>query len=681
MNARRRSRPALRLFAIALLAATATTPLPAAAQDRPDLQAAFNHYQRHELDAATAAFEAVVRSPGTEVHREERVTAHVLLGLLAWRYRLDWERAERELEAALALAEDSAGVLADISRMERQRGRHREAVEAARAALRTAESAAEAAEAARMLGDAALAAAGMAAGTEPPTADRRRERDARALAWLRDAHDALVRVLPENTGLPDLSRTALRVALLAGDGSVALEAWRSYYVTLVAGEDAGVLDGPRRTLETQLPAWGRDSADRDVAEALIRGFAGSALFEEAAIVARQSGLDGPQAVPLDAELRDILAYAGFVGDVRRMSDEYYRRTALGEGDPDRYRDGLLERSERLWSELHRGREAPPRFDPELLKDELARRFRAEFRLGSTAGYFDLHYGHRVVDDSITVEQYGHRAPLRFVSLDGIVSNGFQSWAWDYRAQHGGMATDEAIYQVRPASADDPLEAWRALADSATRAERLERERRETERDRERAREDSIAYLPGLKMRLARQGLEDLESDLEARGLVEEALEARFLAAYREAKFASGIVAHEGRHAIDRLLELDELSLADREYRAKLSEVAFAPRPRLALGGILDRNIGDPTPHGQANARIMRGLLAWMKDHAAEIRGLQTDRPLLPQLDLLRDAQLRAAFRSMDPLAGEPGARGDRRGVDRPLPTLHERLPSHEAARR
>jgi hypothetical protein len=37
-------------------------------------------------------------------------------------------------------------------------------------------------------------------------------------------------------------------------------------------------------------------------------------------------------------------------------------------------------------------------------------------------------------------------------------------------------------------------------------------------------------------------------------------------------------------------------------------------------------------------------------HRKEIRGLDKERPLLPQLELPSDEQMREAFRSMDPLA-------------------------------
>ena len=82
-------------------------------------------------------------------------------------------------------------------------------------------------------------------------------------------------------------------------------------------------------------------------------------------------------------------------------------------------------------------------------------------------------------------------------------------------------------------------------------------------------------------------------------------------------------------------------------------LAFAPAPRLALSGIFSGNIGVNTPHGRANAAIMRGLVEWMASHAGELEGVDRSRALLPQFDRLSDEQIRSAFRALDPaLASE-----------------------------
>ena len=85
-------------------------------------------------------------------------------------------------------------------------------------------------------------------------------------------------------------------------------------------------------------------------------------------------------------------------------------------------------------------------------------------LGRTAGYYDLHMGHSVVDQRREVEQYGRKADVRFVQLDHIVSNGFQSWAWEDGGQHGGWGGSTLIVQIRSVYVEEPLNIWRALHD-------------------------------------------------------------------------------------------------------------------------------------------------------------------------------------------------------------------------
>jgi hypothetical protein len=265
-------------------------------------------------------------------------------------------------------------------------------------------------------------------------------------------------------------------------------------------------------------------------------------------------------------------------------------------------------------------------------------------------------GHRVVDEAREVTQYGHTAKVRFVALDSMVSNGFESWAWDGRAQHGGWASSDTIVQVRPAFADDAITAWRSITDPHERAESEREIARDTAGDDAKAAANPAAFLPGLAGRLAEQGREGLAARLRASGLEGDALRIAYLAAYQHAVEESSIYAHEGRHAIDKTLG-EKFSTADLEFRAKLSQVAFAPEPRLTLGSIFDANIGDATPHGQANERVMKGLVAWMGDHAAEIAGLDRARPLLPQFDRLTDEQIRAAFASLDPMRKGVGGQG------------------------
>lgn len=614
----------MRVFALVLTLAVAGSGGDAGAL----IGRAGEAFFKHDLGGARALY---LKALASEPSETDRATAEIQLAVLAWRYYGNVEDARRRLAAAESVAAKRDAAVVERARMEASLGDFDAARAAASRALSSADP--DAARRARTVFAAATVEQAMRAAVDAPEPARSvppavvRE----ALATIR----ALNRAEP---GLQEPSRLQVALGLLAGDGPATLEGWRSYYRVAAGATAPGLLAEPSRVLAKRLSAWRPTAANR---RAVALALAGSAFFEEAALVAR----DLP-------EVRDVTVYARFVRRIRTITDEYYRKTAIGQGDPKAFQAALGREAEALWPQLAWSGK-PPAFELEAVEAELAKRFRAEINLGTTAGYLDLHYGHRVVDDERTVEQYGHTARLRFVVLDGMVSNGFESWAWDGRAQHGGWASAEQITQVRPAYADDPLKTWRELTDPKKRRERDEEIARESAGDDARARANPTCYLPGLALRLRRQGLEHLLETVRARQPAGTGLQLRFMAEYERVSEESSIFAHEGRHAIDTAMGLD-LTTADREYRAKLSQVVFTSEPRLAMGSIFSANIGNETAHGQANARAMAGVLEWMTAHAAEIAGLDRGRPLLPQFDLLADEQMRQAFASLDPFAASGG---------------------------
>jgi hypothetical protein len=327
--------------------------------------------------------------------------------------------------------------------------------------------------------------------------------------------------------------------------------------------------------------------------------------------------------------RDVAEYEKTIRRVREIADEHYRTVAIGKRNDRAFRKALADLTRNA--------------------DQFEQRYGAIITLGKTAGVLDLHYGHRIIDEQREVSQYGKRGTLRFIAMDGIVSNGYSSWRRDGAGGDGGWSADGVIYQVRPMYADGPVRLWLRTADPELRAKRDKEMADETKRDIERAAAQPIRYFPGLAMRLDRQYGDALLAELKAQGLEGDALRDAFLARANKDVFDSSIWAHEGRHAID--LKDGIKDSPELEFRAKLSEVALGPSPRKSLtGGIISGDIGSDTPHGKANKRVAEGLVAWMKAHAGEIAGLDTGAPLLPQLDKLTDGQLRDAFRSMDPLA-------------------------------
>ncbi len=595
-------------------------------------------FMQHDIDGADAAFASLP----ADASSRDRATALQTRALFAWRYRRAFDEGEALLREALGVEALTSKSWAGLARLETARDQFDAAREAALEAIATAETEQEAIEG-------TISLARVAIGKAELTFDRtpHARPDSLTIEWLREAHDRLTIAVAEAPGDVAIAGPLLRTSIFLGDGEGLLAAWRSYYLTIVGKPDAGVLNPSRETLDALLPQWrDREPSAAEVARVVV-ALAASGLYREAWLAARTPGwTQGVEAS--DPETLETLTYARFVQEGSSVTDEHYRRVAIGEGDTKQYRAAFLETAEPLWEAI-RWDDQRPSLTLQNLIQETSRRFNAQLRGGKTAGYDDLHFGHRVIDEEISVSQYGHEAVLRFVVLDGMVSNGFQSWAWDFRAQHGGWASSGGITQVRPAYAGEAQEIWRTLNDSIA----LQRVREETEResatDWDRAAEDPHAFLPGLAGRLRLQGAGQLLEQLRAEGATGDELQRRFLVELQAAVFASSIEAHEGRHAIDGTLSTP-FSSADLEFRAKLSEVVFAPHPRIAFGGIIGGNIGDSTPHGQANLRIMRGLVTWLSERGDQIPGLDPSRPLLPQLDLLSDDQLRAAMASMDPLA-------------------------------
>lgn len=453
---------------------------------------------------------------------------------------------------------------------------------------------------------------------------------------------------------PDARREELRerldLALLAGRGGDVLDAW----MALVPRQEGGVGQPLVGRLQDLLPRWTGPGSLPPLEELdLIKALAASRLHPEAAWAAARAKLTAPVA-------RDEEAYAAFLVEVRRLTDAYYQRTALGQGSREAWMTALEGAETRLLSRLDGGGQSLPILGREGMERELRKRFGASILHGSTAGYEDLHYGHILRDLAWTPSQYGHTLgkPSHLITLDFEVSNGCESWLWDGRAAHGGWTAPGGIYQW---AADSTLaaRAWAVLGeDEAGEASRKEQARLDA-LDAARPRNAPFGDLRGVQGRLCRKGARLLLGRLRGQGLMGEALRKAFIAEYDHSLEGSGILAHEGRHALDRNSVWTRLRLVFQgaeglEYRAKLSEIAFAPIPFLAFGGILADNVGDATPHGRANARLLKGLGDWIDDHAARIPGYAPDRPAWLQLDLLTAEQLRDAARSLDPWAPTAG---------------------------
>lgn len=633
-----RARAAAGSFAlIALAALLGARALPAQAPIAPSpLARGYEALERLRLGAADSLFHVAAADSSPDIRRGGLEGA----ALVAWRYRDDDASAERLLQRALAEGDDSGATLAALARV---RNAERNWASATRLAL---DAAGRLAATGRRDGARRALRLAVTAGVEPMLVERidggvvdpgrRPSRDTLALAVSRLA--AVVHAAP---GRADDSYALLLGALAVDDGPTALDAWVAYFDIGLTTRPASLV-AAQRTLADVLPTWNGARASEAARRRLVDALADSRLYIAAALVARAPGAPRPR-----GRASDIVVYAAFCRALTVAANDYYRRTLLGRATPPELTRLYTRLTSALWPKLS-WPGAPPRYFPAGADQELARRFAAFPHFGRSAGYFDLHYGHRLAEQRRTVVQYGHRATVHHVVIDGMASDGFQSWVWDSRGLHAGWQSGDAIVQVRPALAENPIALWEIVADSAAIVSTSAQLAIDSVADLARVTGRQIAYVPGTAFRLMRDGARALLDSLRGAGLTGDTLRGAFVQLADDAIREASIFAHEGRHAIDRALGITDA--AELEYRAKLSEIAFAPRPKLVLGGIVHASIGDPTPHGRANVRVLRGVVAWMVSHRQAIAGLDTSRALLPQLPLLSDAQLRTAFRSLDPLA-------------------------------
>ena len=609
-------------LAIACATILGSVATQAAAQDLATADAAF--MQQHFPDAQRA-----YRSVLATGSPSDRKQAALALAVIDWMVDADTAQAMRDLHPFIS----TAPALTMASRARLNAHNVSGARTAAGSAIAAARDAEERRDASVALADAALYP--YEAACLDSTAPRP---GASAASAAREAKARLRASVGAELGHLDASERLVRLAVISSDWETLALGWRSYYAV-----GRRVPGGPLVRAESELDSMAHAAPARKALHAYA-ALVDSKLFQPAALIVTCGALASRSPT---AEMRQTAAYARFLRDATHATNAYYRNVALGHPDLDAYRAHLDSLGKRLWPHLV-WNGSPPAYDLPALELDAEKRFDLVANMGNTGDVVDLHAGHRISTESRDVVQYGKRGHLTFSVLDGMISDGYQTWAWDGRAAHGGWASATEIIQVRDGYAEGPLKAWHSVTEPAIVARDATTLARDSTADLARARAGEIAYFPSIDERLRRDVRVELLDSLRRTGLAGRELELAFVRTYGDDVDESSIFVHEGRHAIDKILKIADSSAKNLEYQAKLSELAFAPLPKLALSVILGPNTGDETPHGIADAKIMGQLLAWMRLHGFSEGA--NDLPLPLQIPRLTDAQIRAVSRSLDPLA-------------------------------
>ncbi len=454
-------------------------------------------------------------------------------------------------------------------------------------------------------------------------------------------------VLSEDLSHYDLLIAQFKLAVLAGKGEIAMQSWARYFDAHNEGEyGCKRIQEAYESLAKALRDWSAETSNFAAREKLALALADGWVFDLAAAYAKT--LPDAQ-VKNKPRIEELIAYDGFLGELKAVSEDYYRESVLaGESHKtDQYRAALNDKMQAVWKRL--AWDTPPgTYSRSKLLGELERRFGTIIRQGWANSWYGLLCGHLVIDGDMEVEQYSKKGRLKFKSVDVLAVKSLRDWYFGRLGSIGGWASNQTVYEVRASTVKIPFEAWNFATDPEVREE-LEKEiAKLSPQDEKTAAQNLVSAPRGFAKKLIRKVTSEFLEPLEERVLQGDELRDAYISEFARVGFESGIIAHEGRHAIDYRIS-SSFSSHELEYRAKLSEIAFSSHPFLPLANMFSYGVND-TPHGKANRKLIKGLIEWMGENKDQIAGLDSGRPLVLQLDLLTNDQLREAARSLDPLS-------------------------------
>lgn len=555
---------------------------------------------------------------------DNRMIIYCDLARQDWKFYQQYTSALQQLEAARKTGAAPYATWALQSRIARENGQYDAAIDAAMQAARTAVSLHEKANSNILYAEVVYAAAiaGHPAGKSLPR-----------------AAGMLMRTLQSSPGYTTAAPLLLNMALFQQHGPQALFAWEYFFHCTNGRKIYPYLAEPAAVLQRVLPQWNgkplKEAQLRDVIDAL----AASRFYHQAAtLIARLPGQRSRD--------KDVISYAAYLRELSDSAAVYYRNLALRKANAQQFETWVLNRSRGLLKQLQLPVKDTFTFDNFLIT--LQPRFGTMGFLGKTSSSseINLSVGHIIREEVQQVNQYGYKGRLVFYQLDLMPSNGYSAWFRE-RGGNGGWSVSDTIVQTRPPYLEGPVKAWNMLQDSSVKAQNAQLIQNALYSDQG---ADSIATTAALSLKMQQDAYQQLYDQLYAQGHRDTALQFRFMQAVEDMVFQSSIYFHEGRHSIDQLhfrAAFDSAGTDVREYRAKLSEIAFSDYPGYVLGGLVDRV--DASGHGKANRHVTLDAVAWLQAHNTEVKGYDPHKPALRQLYLLSAEQLRACFREADPL--------------------------------
>jgi tetratricopeptide (TPR) repeat protein len=374
--------------------------------DTPDnIDTARKLYFGLDLKGTERVLQRILAAPDEQP--KVRAKALRMQARIAWKFHRKSEKTYELLRQAedLKIEDREYGILALLSRVERESGEFQKALETARRAIELAASERQWVEA-RSLWAQVIWEESLARIEDDQPFDEH---------LVEQGVATLEEVLRKAPGYPRPSRILLGLALLARDGKAAFTAWKSYFNIVEDDPPKGILPGPHDLLREVLPRWRGRSPSRQEGLMLIRGLGDSRFYGYGKLVKQLFFKNDPFSD--EPDVRDMLLYADTIDSFRKTADEYYRMLSLGKKDEVAFGRSLLKEAERLWLALSFQGERPD-FSLESFRTETKKRFGAHINIilrgtGNNTGKV-LIMGHLTDQQRQTIEQYGFESEFGYL---------------------------------------------------------------------------------------------------------------------------------------------------------------------------------------------------------------------------------------------------------------------------
>lgn len=598
-------------------------------EHNPSIELADAAYDQFKLVKSRQILNAIVQND--TLKKDQKYLALTRLAFQDWKYFNNYNSAKKRLLEAVSVRESAFDGLMLLSRIEREYGNYNKALNTSLKAKKIARTKNE-------INAAHIAYAQTVFEIIVNAIENNQQYDK---TLLNETIKLLSNILEHNAGMPKPSKLLLALALLNNDGENVLKAWKSYFHIQEIEETYPYLLTSAIKLKNICKEWNGKKLNINSEEKLIIALADSRFYEfiPVFVMASKNRKQYNQAV------KDILSYALYLKEVKGKTDAYYRLIAVEKENEKEYKNWLSARKKQLWNSV--SFLAKKKYSRENFISETERHFGARGFEGGTASYkgFNLCLGHIVNQESAIVKQYGYTPEFTYTEIDMMTSNTFPSWYWENKAS-GGWATENEIIRVREAYLKRPFLEWNTVTDSTTKKE-IELLNKTFISSKG---SSTLKEQKGLERKLNYDASTDLYKNLQNEGYKNTKLKLAFLNRFKHYRMEATILAHEGRHSIEKRYMLEQFSEWDneeREFHAKLSQIIFATEPRYELAGMVaDLN---ETGHGKANKRIVDIALNWVKKNSGKIKGYSESKSEFSQIYLLTNSQIKQLFKQVDPM--------------------------------